>query len=613
MRRSECDHWDRIIVHSRLFCPSSVSRFLSFRAYLFVMAVIFQATFGAGLAPAFAAEDFEISYTGVSGALLGQLKQISEMEKGVRTYPTSASLRRAAEHDRQAFEDALTAAGFYAGKTDFNITPATEAEKAKVNFLLQPGRAFTIAEYEILYSDDVADRPQSFAEAGLGTNGSAAGADLRSLQVNFLSHLWNNGYPAATIVARRAIANMETGTANAVFVFNSGPKANFGNLFIEGADRTDPDYVRAMQTWKPGDEFERATMVQYRDRLAATGLFSTIDISPGPPDKSGAAPIYARLNERKRRTIGAGLSLSTTDGVGGRLFFENRNLFHQGETGRLELRASNLEQAVTFDFLKPLPRIPGQAFGNFGFTNETTDAFDARSINASGGLSKKWLKERLETRAAVGLETSSVRANGTKERTYFVSTPLSVVWNSENDLLNPTKGVQTRLAVTPYTGSDSFTQSEFSARTRVTFGKDDLITLAGRSAVGATFGTSLVNLPRNKRYYVGGAGSVRGFGFQEAGPLDGDNDPIGGRSYIESAIEARVKLTNELQIAGFADAGSVSARTLPNFGEEFFVGVGGGVRYFTPIGPIRADIAFPLNARDSDRSFQLFIAIGQPF
>ncbi len=577
------------------------------------MIAIFHATIGTGFTSAVAAEDYNISYAGASGTFLNQLKQISELEKRVRQYPTTAALRRAAENDSRAFAEALKAAGFYAGKAGFELTPATGTETANIVFLLETGPAFKITEYEILYNDDVADRPTSFAAAGLSTDGSAAGADLRQLQVNFLTHLWNNGFPTAEIVARRAIANMEAGTANAIFVFNSGPKANFGRLFIEGANITDPDYLRALQTWKTGDEFERSTMVRYRDRLAATGLFASIDISPGPPDSSGAAPIYARLNERKRRTIGAGLSISTTNGAGGRLFFENRNLFHQGETGRLELRASNIEQAVTFDFLKPLPKIPGQAFGNFGFTNETTDAFDARSINASGGLSKKWMKDRLETRGALGLETSSVRADGGKERTYFLSTPVSVVWNSENDLLNPTKGVQARWAITPYTGSDSFTRSEISARTRLTFGDNDLITLAGRSAFGATFGTSLADLPRNKRYYVGGAGSVRGFGFQEAGPLDAENNPIGGRSFIETAIEARVKVTDALQIAGFADAGSVSSRTLPDFDESFFVGVGGGVRYFTPIGPIRADVAFPMNARESDRSFQVFIAIGQPF
>ncbi|MEM9616974.1 MAG: BamA/TamA family outer membrane protein [Pseudomonadota bacterium] len=586
---------------------------MSNRPHLFVTIAIFYAIFGAGVNAARAAEDYAVSFTGASGDLLDKLKILSDLEKRQRTYPTNAALRRAAERDTIAFADALKAAGYYSGKAGFELVPATEAEGAKVVFQIETGPAFKVTEYDILYRDEAEGRPTTLADANLKAEGSAAGAALRDLQISFLGHLWDSGYPAAEIVARRAIANMEKGTANAVFVFASGPKANFGEVVIDGADRTHPDYIRALKTWEVGDEYERSTMVRYRDRLAATGLFSTIDISPGAPNDSGAAPIYATLDERKRRTIGAGASISTAEGVGGRLFFENRNLFRRGETARVELRAANIEQSINFDIVKPLPRLPGQAFGNFEFSNETTDAFNARSIAVNGGLSKKWLEDRLETRGAVGLETSNVKADGEEERTYFISTPLSVVWNSENDLLNPTRGVQARWAVTPYTGSDTFTQTELSARSRITFGENDLFTLASRSAVGATFGSTLDDLPRNKRFYVGGAGSVRGFGFQEAGPLDAENDPIGGLSYIEAAIEARVKVTDTIQIAGFADAGSVSSSTLPDFDEQFFVGVGGGVRYFTPIGPIRADVAFPLNPRESDRNFQIFIAIGQPF
>ena len=185
--------------------------------------------------------------------------------------------------------------------------------------------------------------------------------------------------------------------------------------------------------------------------------------------------------------------------------------------------------------------------------------------------------------------------------------------NSEDDLLNPTKGIQASWVVTPYTGTDSFTQSEFIARGRVNFGAQDRFTLAARGALGGTFGADLAGLPANKRFYAGGGGSVRGFGFQEAGPLDVDNTPTGGLSLIEGAVEARARVSKNIQLATFVDAGSVSASSWPDFEDPFFVGYGGGIRYFTPIGPIRIDAAFPLNARPSDRAYQIFIALGQPF
>lgn len=564
-------------------------------------------------ASAHAADSYSASIEGASNGLRDKLEMISELMKGVREYPTAAALRRAARRDVEAFNGALKAAGYYAGSADFDLVPAEDGAKPRIVFKIDTGPAFRITEYEVLYQDEAEGRPLTFAEAGIQTRGAADGASLRARQQEFLNVLWESGYPSAEIVNRRAIANFETGEASAVFVFSSGPKAKFGPPKVEGAEKTDASFIRRMKTWREGEEFDRSKLTDYYDKLRETNIFSTIDISPGTPDENGVTPVIVRVEERKQRTVGAGVSYSTDEGPGGRVFFEHRNVFGHGENSRIELRGSELEQSITATVTRPMPRLDGQAFASAAFENETTDAFKARSLKVSGGLSKKWIDDNLETRGAIALETSNIRADGMEDRTYFVSTPLAVIWNSENDILNPTRGFRASWTVTPYTGSDSFTQSEIAARARVHFGGDERVTLAVRSALGATFGNSLDALPRNKRYYAGGGGSVRGYGFQEAGPLDAENDPIGGLSRIEGSFEARVKVIKNLQIAGFADAGSVSADSVPDFNDEFFIGYGGGVRYLTPIGPIRADIAFPLDKRESDSDFQIYIALGQPF
>ncbi len=568
-----------------------------------------------GLAPviAAAAEDYQVSIEGAPADLKEKLEIISRLKKNQRDYPTIAALRRAAQRDAEAFEDALKAAGYYAGSAKAGLAPGENGAPTQVTFNIEPGAAFTVSDYEILYQDEHENRPMTLADAGMTGDGSAAGAALRDTHRQFLNYLWENGYPAAQIISRRAIANLETETAHAVFIFESGPKARFGESRISGAVKTKPSYLRKLINWEEGEDFERSKLVAYRDRLSKSGLFSKIDVAPGAPDDTGAAPVLINLAERKRRTIGAGVSFSTSEGPGGRIFFENRNIFGNAENFRIELTGSQYEQAINFDIVKPLPRLPGQAITNVKFSNETTDAFDARSFSVTGGLSKKWLDDNFQTTAAMTLETSNVKTNGVEERTYFVSAPITVGWNSENDLLNPTKGVRASWTVTPYTGTDSFTQSEIIARSRINFGAQDRFTLAARGALGATFGAALFELPANKRFYAGGGGSVRGFGFQEAGPLDAENKPIGGLSLIEGAVEARAKISQNIQLAAFADAGSVSSSTLPNFDGGFFVGYGGGVRYFTPIGPIRVDVAFPLNQRPTDRAYQIFIALGQPF
>jgi translocation and assembly module TamA len=200
-----------------------------------------------------------------------------------------------------------------------------------------------------------------------------------------------------------------------------------------------------------------------------------------------------------------------------------------------------------------------------------------------------------------------------EERIYYVSTPVSATWDTEDDPLALNSGARLTLAVTPYAGSDSFTRAEWSARSRIRFGPDDRLTLAGRMRAAATFGSPLEELPVNKRVYAGGGSSVRGYDFQAVGPLDPAGVPIGGRSAIEAAIEARARATRTIEIAGFIDAGAVSARSLPEITGDYLAGAGAGVRYLSPIGPIRFDFALPLEKRANDRAVQFYISIGQPF
>ncbi|MEO1250937.1 MAG: BamA/TamA family outer membrane protein [Pseudomonadota bacterium] len=559
------------------------------------------------------AQNYDVRITGVDNGLRATLELVSDLKKNLRDYPTIASLRRAALRDQKALDEALTAAGYYLGEVSFEIERGDGDAAPVVTFIIEPGPAFVVTEYEILYRDDEPDRPATLKDAKIKPDRSAAGAAIRDVQLKFLDHLWNSGYPGAEIAGRRAIALPEKAEASAVLVFRSGPRARFGEIDVRGVNDTKPDFVRDLATWAPGAEYDRGKIVSYRDRLANTGLFSTISVAPGTPGEDGAAPVLVDLAERRRRTIGAGLSYSTAEGPGGRLFFEHRNLAGRGEDLRIDLRGNEFEQSIDFAARKPFPELPGFVFATLGFSNETTEAFDARSLRLAGGVAKDWLDDRLETRAALALETSNVKTNGVEQRTYFVSAPLSVIWDSEDDLLEPTKGLRASVTMTPYTGTDTFAQVETAARSRLFIGTNDVVTLAGRVGAGATFANSLFDLPANKRFFAGGGGSVRGFGFQEAGPLDADNDPIGGRSYFFAGTELRGMITDNIQLAGFVDAGTVTATPLPSFNDRFFVGYGAGARYFTPIGPIRFDIAFPLDARPSDANFQIYISIGQPF
>lgn len=560
-----------------------------------------------------AAREVKVDFVGAPAGLESELRLASSVATSGERLATRAALRRAATADADALALALRSAGYYSATAR---TRPIDAAGDRVVFEITPGPLFVILGADILYADAATPdegRPLTLDAAGVAGPLAPDGARLAELQQAFLNRLWEDGFPDARIISRRVDADFAAGTARAIFEFTSGRRATFGAVEVSGAEKVDEDFVERMKPFSEGGAYQRSKLVAYRDRLAETGLFNAVEVAPGSASADGAAPVLVTLEERKARTIGVGVSYSTVEGPGARVFFEHRNAFGRGERLFAEIEASEIRQSIGGELSRPVPRENGAIFATARFSNEATGAFDAQTLGLSGGAFLRAEQERLELRGAVALETASVRSETENTQTYFVSFPLSAVWNSEDDLLDPSRGVRASLIATPTTGTDNFTRLEGAARTRIRFGPEKRFTLAARTRLAATLGTSFATLPANKRLYAGGGASVRGFGYQAVGPLDLNGDPTGGLSAIEGAVEARTRLTKRIEIAGFIDAGAVSQDPLPDFGGPYLVGAGGGVRYRSPAGPIRIDVATPLNARDGDRPFQIYVSLGQAF
>jgi translocation and assembly module TamA len=572
------------------------------------------------MAGAARAADYTVRYEGAPLEVADKLEKLTSLSLARRPVSTIAGLRQTASSDVAIIRRALIAAGYFNPEVRFRIDPASGTSPPSVTFMIEAGPHFRIERHLIQYVDDRTEaRPTTFDAAGIKVTNEASGAALEQNQTRLLDHLLSTGFPRARIISRRAEARLSEGVADAVYEFETGPQATFNGVQVAGARRTKPSFIERMKTWEDGAVFNREDLIDFRDDLSKTGLFTSVGVEAGEIASDGGAPVLVTVEERKSRTVGVGASYSTSEGPGGRLFLEYRNIAGRGEWARAKIEATQVRQTFDLEANKPLPRFPGSAFSNFSFVNDTTDAFNARSLEISGGLAKRWLEDRLETRAGLALETSSVESRlrsvpvVAEERTYFVSAPLSATWNTEDDPLTLTSGSRASFFLIPYVGSDQFTRMELIARTRRQFGEADRFTVAGRIRIAATAGSGLNALPVNKRVYSGGGSSVRGYDFQAVGPLDVDGVPIGGRSAVEAALEARAKIIGPFQIAAFADAGAVYSESFPDFAGDYLVGAGGGLRYLSAIGPIRFDAAFPLERRPTDPGFQFYISLGQPF
>jgi translocation and assembly module TamA len=564
---------------------------------------------------------YAVKFSGVDdGALLDLLRGVSQLQALQERPPaTSARLRQRAKEDLQRLDTALRSEGYYEAELRTRIDE--EKRPVEITIEIDPGPRYRLTAFEVGYRG--ADPPPedlhpNLEELGIELGRRARAPAIVAAQRQWVTLMTQRGYPLATVIERKAVISRADKALKVRLLVESGPEARFGPVTITGLERVHEDHVRGMLPWQEGEVFDSRKVEEARRRLSASGLFASMTIVTAKitrPD--GRLPLELQLTEAAHRSIGFGGDWSTDVGFGGEVFWEHRNLFRNGEQLRLDLAAAEIEQSARARFRKPDFLAHDQALlGNLTMTRARTDAFDEDSLVAFAGmefgLSPAW-------RASAGLapEYSQLEDEEGEERFTLIGAPLGASRDATDDRLNPTRGTRLNLALTPYYGTDDsqvlFLSAVAGGSAYYALDADKRFVLAGRARFGALVGESTEVLPANKRFYAGGGGSIRGYEFQTVGPLDPDDDPLGGRSLVELSAEVRTRITDEIGLVPFLDGGSVFDSAYPDFDETLRWAAGIGLRYFTAVGPIRVDFAFPLNGRDVDDTFQFYVSFGQAF
>jgi translocation and assembly module TamA len=205
------------------------------------------------------------------------------------------------------------------------------------------------------------------------------------------------------------------------------------------------------------------------------------------------------------------------------------------------------------------------------------------------------------------------------ERNFIAVTGLGAFnLDRSSDPLDPKSGyrIEGRVEPTALTGDSSlaFLRTVAQGSIYIPFGEDRKTVIASRVRLGLIAGGEIPEVPASRRFYAGGGGSVRGYEFQAIGPRAPNGKPFGGLSLAETSLELRRSGIWRERLGGvvFIDAGTVGPDEAPTF-DELKVALGVGVRYNLGFGPIRADVAVPLNKREGESPFQIYLSIGQAF
>ncbi|KAA5802203.1 BamA/TamA family outer membrane protein [Alkalicaulis satelles] len=558
---------------------------------------------------------------GVSDQALARALAEAVGEAGPRAENGADAPWRARARAREAadiIQRYLDSQGYYGAVIDPRVD---DAGRALVR--VRPGQRFVFDAIQVswLTPPDQAEPPEAAAQnLALEPGAPVIASDVIAARARVIAGLHAEGFVEAREASHDIIVDHATQSARADFRFETGPFMRFGPpQFAGGLADLRPGFIARLAPYEIGEPASRAQLNEYSRRLHALQSVSVADVRMAPDEEDGLWPVDVRADPTPRHRIEGALRWSTSEGAGAEAVWTRRNVFRGDETLSAGVQAAELRQGVITRLTLPHWRRYAQDLTlGAELLAERTDAFDQDVLRLSATVSRL-IAERLTLTGGVRAQTARVTdVTGTRSAT-TLALPAGAIWDGRDSLLDPQRGVYLDLGATPgwsFGGRETrYVRLEGGAR--YFFPVSDTVVLAARARAGSIVGTSPEALPPDERFYAGGGGSVRGYAYQSLSPerlnpQTGRGEIFGGRSLSEVSFEARWRRSERLGFAAFIDGGAARDDTAPDFSGMRF-GAGLGVRYYPGFGPLRLDIATPLNRRSGDDPVQIYISIGQAF
>jgi translocation and assembly module TamA len=539
-----------------------------------------------------------------------------------------------AREDAGRFQAALNSFGYYSAKITLTIAGHPIDDSALPDLLdhapadppvevvaaIDPGPQFHIGRITI--EGDVP--PEARDKLGLTPGASAVAATVLTARETLLTAIREAGHPLAAVELLPVVLRTQDNLMDITLKVTAGPYANIGQIEIKGLKTVNEDYVRRRLMLQPGQRFSPIRIEAAREDLASLGVFSVVRVSPAEhlaPD--GTIPILIDVTERPLHAVDASVGYSTDLGANFDVGWHHRNLF--GNAEQLNLTAGmqmggDAEHQPGYhfgaQFIKPdfLSRDQSLEVG-LNAVKQDLQAYDQRAVLEKIAINRKLLAHWTVSLGVSG-EQEEIGQQGVDRPYELVGLPMSLKYDNTTSLLDPTSGFRAAVQLTPTQSfghsSATFTIAQLSGSAYFDLNGSGRSVIAMRGLVGKDYGAGQFSLPPDQRFYAGGSGTVRGYRYQSVGPQFPDGNPIGGTAVSAGSLEFRQRILDSYGVVAFVDAGQVTANGTP-FTSNWRVGAGVGVRYYTSIGPLRLDIAIPVNRQPGDDAFELYIGIGQAF
>jgi translocation and assembly module TamA len=607
---------------------------------------------------------YQVDLTSVGNNDIDQtLKETSDLLSLRTSAPVSPfGLIARARSDTDRLKTALESFGYYESHVTINIngllltdpglgdalTALPKGSSAKVTISFALGTLYHLRRIDI---DGEVPAPINARETlGLTTGQPAVAASVLGGGARLLSALQEQGYAFAQVDPPVAYEAADAPVLDLSFHVAAGLKVRIGDIHIEGLKRVHETLVRRRLLLHRGELYKPSAIEAARRDLLGMNVFGQVSVEVGSKaDDKGDVPITFKLRERLRHAITVNAAFSSDLGASGGVTWTDRNVFGNAEQlsfaasvinlGGSDTTGTGYDTSVKYLIPDFLHRDQSLQFAVTAIKQQL-QAYDQKAQTASVTLSRKlsgvWtVSAGLSTTEETILQTIDAKETPPGSGVFVPITPtfnytlfavpFKVIYDSTNlptPLEDPRHGFRASLNLTPTLAighpNATFLISTLSFSTY--FDLNNLLpiapgrsVLAARALAGVAEGAGELSLPPDQRFYAGGTSTIRGYGYQLVGPLFPHTDnPTGGTAITTGGLEFRQRLYTNWGFVAFVDAGQVSGSLKP-LPDDIRVGTGAGMRYYTPIGPIRFDIAVPVGRRPGEDSFEVYIGLGQAF
>ena len=558
----------------------------------------------------------------------GPFKTFSALRKGGGKAANIPMVTARAREDEALAIRLMKSKGYYdASAVSVIETIPNDPTRVRAVVNAVPGNLYKLGDVKV---DTIAVTPPDLITRNLPlrTGDPIEAERIQGAEANVSLQLGQSGYPFARLGTRDILLDEANFTGDYTLPVDTGPRSSFGEITTTGTLAFDADHIRILRRFKPGQLYDTRGIDDLRKALVATGLFSTVAVEPfdtgrDAPDGTRIVDIAVTQRVGKTRSIAATAGYSTGQGLRAEATYTARNAFPPEGALIFTAVGGTQEQGAGATFRRSNwgQRDRTLSFGLAAGRNNY-DAFNAVSLSLYGRVSydstpiwqKKFTYQYGFELTGTNEDVYDFGAGKRRRGTYFIAAlPVMGQFDTTKDLLNPTSGYRFKLSLSPEGSVRGAARPYLRALAEAStyYPVTDALVIAGRVRAGSIVGIARDDLAPSRRYYGGGGGSVRGYGYQRLGPFDPNGDPVGGRSLNEFSIEARYRFGN-FGIVPFFDGGNSYASSTPKFNDlRFGAGIGG--RFYTNFGPVRIDVATPLNRRKGDGRIALYISIGQAF